>query len=315
MARILTITLNPALDLTVRLRQLELGAVNRSEAVLTQAAGKGLNVAQVLADLGHRLTVSGFLGEDNQPPFTAMFQRRGFADAFVRVPGETRSNIKLAERGGRVSDLNGPGPEADERAQAALFERLDRLAGEHELAVVAGSLPRGVEPEWLGELLRRLRRLGLKVAFDSSGAALREGVKAAPWMIKPNVEELADLCSAPMDDLAAQRQAAERLRQDGVGQVVISQAPRGQLVRRRGCLAGAAAGGGSGQHGGRRRFPAGRHAARAGQRLAGRAGAASGHRHRQPGGNPVRVRHRRSAAPGADRSGRRGAAIGRGGLR
>ncbi|MBF2938005.1 1-phosphofructokinase, partial [Pseudomonas aeruginosa] len=117
MARILTITLNPALDLTVRLRQLELGAVNRSEAVLTQAAGKGLNVAQVLADLGHRLTVSGFLGEDNQPPFTAMFQRRGFADAFVRVPGETRSNIKLAERGGRVSDLNGPGPEADERAQ------------------------------------------------------------------------------------------------------------------------------------------------------------------------------------------------------
>lgn len=107
MARILTITLNPALDLTVRLRQLELGAVNRSEAVLTQAAGKGLNVAQVLADLGHRLTVSGFLGEDNQPPFTAMFQRRGFADAFVRVPGETRSNIKLAERGGRVSDLNG----------------------------------------------------------------------------------------------------------------------------------------------------------------------------------------------------------------
>lgn len=78
--------------------------------MLTQAAGKGLNVAQVLADLGHRLTVSGFLGEDNQPPFTAMFQRRGFADAFVRVPGETRSNIKLAERGGRVSDLNGPGP-------------------------------------------------------------------------------------------------------------------------------------------------------------------------------------------------------------
>ena len=128
MARILTITLNPALDLTVRLRQLELGAVNRSEAVLTQAAGKGLNVAQVLADLGHRLTVSGFLGEDNQPPFTAMFQRRGFADAFVRVPGETRSNIKLAERGGRVSDLNGPGPEADERAQAALLERLDQPA-------------------------------------------------------------------------------------------------------------------------------------------------------------------------------------------
>ena len=91
MARILTITLNPALDLTVRLRQLELGAVNRSEAVLTQAAGKGLNVAQVLADLGHRLTVSGFLGEDNQPPFTAMLNGTRFSVSRTRVSARARA--------------------------------------------------------------------------------------------------------------------------------------------------------------------------------------------------------------------------------
>ncbi len=196
MARILTLTLNPALDLTVRLRELAPGEVNRSEAVLTQAAGKGLNVAQVLADLGHPLTVAGFLGEDNAPPFAALFRRRGFADAFVRVPGETRRNIKMAEGAGRITDLNGPGPAVSGASQqAALLDRLDRLAGELDLAVVAGSLPRGVEPQWLRELLRRLRGLGLKVAFDSSGAALRAGVEAAPWLIKPNVQELADPCS------------------------------------------------------------------------------------------------------------------------
>lgn len=60
MARVLTVTLNPALDLTVQLPSLRLGEVNRSESLQVHAAGKGLNVAQVLADLGHQLTVTGF---------------------------------------------------------------------------------------------------------------------------------------------------------------------------------------------------------------------------------------------------------------
>jgi 1-phosphofructokinase len=97
MAKILTLTLNPALDLTVELAQLAPGQVNRSDEMHTHAAGKGVNVAQVLADLGHQLTVSGFLGEDNLQAFETLFAKRGFVDAFVRVPGETRSNIKLAE--------------------------------------------------------------------------------------------------------------------------------------------------------------------------------------------------------------------------
>lgn len=227
MARILTLTLNPALDLTVRLAHLELGAVNRSEAVLTQAAGKGLNVAQVLADLGHRLTVAGFLGADNPAPFEALFQRRGFTDAFIRVPGETRSNIKLAERSGRISDLNGPGPEVDAAAQDRLLDGLASLAVGQDLAVVAGSLPRGVDPLWLGELLQRLKRLGLRVAFDSSGAALRQGLAAAPWLVKPNAEELAEACGLSATDEQALDDQARRLQAQGIEQLVLSQGAAG----------------------------------------------------------------------------------------
>lgn len=87
MARILTITLNPALDLTVELPTLRLGEVNRGEALHVHAAGKGLNVAQVLADLGHQIRVSGFLGQANSDRFEALFRQRGFDDGFVRVPG------------------------------------------------------------------------------------------------------------------------------------------------------------------------------------------------------------------------------------
>ncbi|BBP79367.1 phosphofructokinase [Pseudomonas sp. Ost2] len=227
MARILTLTLNPALDLTVQLARLEPGQVNRSEAMQTHAAGKGVNVAQVLADLGHQLTVSGFLGEDNQQAFETLFARRGFVDAFVRVPGETRSNIKLAEHDGRITDLNGPGPLVSAEAQQALLDRLEQIAPGHDAVVVAGSLPRGVSPQWLQALLRRLKQLGLKVALDTSGAALQAGLAAGPWLIKPNTDELAEALDSPVTSLLAQSAAATRLRAQGIEHVVVSHGAEG----------------------------------------------------------------------------------------
>ncbi|MFK3798610.1 MULTISPECIES: 1-phosphofructokinase [unclassified Pseudomonas] len=227
MAKILTLTMNPALDLTVQLGPLQVGQVNRSECMLSHAAGKGLNVAQVLADLGHELTVAGFLGVDNQQPFEALFEKRGFVDEFVRVAGETRSNIKLAESSGRITDLNGPGPEVSAQAQQALAARVEQIAGDFDAVVVAGSLPRGVDPQWLKTLLLMLTEKGLKVALDSSGAALRAGLEASPWLIKPNTEELADALDAPIISIAAQAEAAKALHQRGIEHVVISQGSEG----------------------------------------------------------------------------------------
>lgn len=222
MAKILTLTLNPALDLTVELARLEPGQVNRSDGMHAHAAGKGVNVAQVLADLGHTLTVSGFLGEDNAQVFETLFAQRGFVDAFIRVPGETRSNIKLAEQDGRITDLNGPGPMVDEAAQQELLARLEQIAPGHDVVVVAGSLPRGVSPQWLQALILRLKKLGLNVALDTSGEALRVALAAGPWLIKPNTEELADALGCEVVSEAAQAQAAQRLHAQGVEHVVIS---------------------------------------------------------------------------------------------
>ncbi|MBC3232966.1 1-phosphofructokinase [Pseudomonas lurida] len=220
MARILTLTLNPALDLTVRLARLEPGEVNRSETLLTHAAGKGVNVAQVLADLGHELTVGGFLGEGNPQAFEALIAQRGFTDAFIRVPGETRSNIKIAEQDGRVTDINAPGPQVTEQAQNALLEKLAQIAPGFDAVVVAGSLPRGVSPQWFQGLLEQLKRVGVKVALDTSGEALRAGLQAGPWLVKPNTEELAEALGHATD-------AISHLHQQGVEHVVVSDGAAG----------------------------------------------------------------------------------------
>jgi len=220
MARILTLTLNPALDLTVRLARLEPGDVNRSETLLTHAAGKGVNVAQVLADLGHQVSVGGFLGADNPQAFEALIASRQFGNAFIHVPGETRSNIKIAEQHGRVTDINAPGPLVSEHAQNELLKLISAIGGEFDAVVVAGSLPRGVSPQWFQHLLERLKSLGLKVALDTSGEALRAGLKAGPWMVKPNTQELAEALDNAPD-------AIHQLHQQGVEHVVVSDGAAG----------------------------------------------------------------------------------------
>lgn len=220
MARILTLTLNPALDLTVCLPRLETGEVNRSESLLTHAAGKGVNVAQVLADLGHVVSVGGFLGDANPQAFEALIARREFGDAFIRVPGETRSNIKIAEHDGRVTDINAPGPLVSEQAQQDLLKRVAAIGPEFDAVVVAGSLPRGVSPQWFRHLLEELKSLGLKVALDTSGEALRAGLQAGPWLVKPNTEELAEAFDNAPD-------AISRLQQLGVEHVVVSDGAAG----------------------------------------------------------------------------------------
>ena len=227
MAKILTLTLNPALDITIGLGTLRPGQVNRSQTQHSHAAGKGLNVAQVLADLGHSVTVGGFLGRDNLQPFEALIQWRGFADCFVRVPGETRSNIKLVEADGRVTDVNGQGPEVDEAARSALLRQLEQVAPGHDAVVVAGSLPRGISAEWFCQLLERLKALGLKVALDSSGEALRAGLQSVPWLVKPNTEELGEVLGLAVDNPQQQRAAAARLVASGIEHVVVSAGEQG----------------------------------------------------------------------------------------
>ncbi|MGY1919033.1 1-phosphofructokinase [Pseudomonas tolaasii] len=220
MARILCLTLNPALDLTVRLDRLEPGEVNRSETLLTHAAGKGVNVAQVLADLGHLVSVGGFLGNENPQAFEALIARRKFGNAFIRVPGETRSNIKIAERDGRVTDINAPGPLVDEEAQDEMLKLIAIVGPEFDAVVVAGSLPRGVSPQWFQGLVEKIKGLGLKVVLDTSGDALRAGLQAGPWLVKPNTEELAET-------LGNSKDAIHRLHQQGVEHVVVSDGAAG----------------------------------------------------------------------------------------
>ncbi|WP_456269589.1 1-phosphofructokinase [Kushneria sp. AK178] len=222
MSRVLTLTLNPALDLAIRLSVLSPGSVNRSQESSLTPAGKGNNVACVLARHDHRVSVSGFLGRDNQAPFERAFAQWGVEDRFIRVDGETRVNAKLSEADGRVTDINGPGALVDETAMTQLLGDIDARCDEIEAVVISGSLPPGVTPEWLSMLIGRLETQGVPVWLDSSGEALVQGARARPALIKPNEQELAECVGRPLPDEAALLAAARELQRGGIDNVLLS---------------------------------------------------------------------------------------------
>jgi 1-phosphofructokinase len=227
--KVVTVTLNPALDLTGSLSVLHKGNVNLLDTSSLHPAGKGVNVAKVLAELGAEVTVTGLLGVDNQAPFVQLFDSLNITDKFIRVEGATRINVKIVEKSGQVSDLNFPGVTVKEDEIKQLEQTLFTLANSHDVFVIAGSLPQGVSTKQLACWIDILQKMGKKVFFDSSNNALVAGIEAAPYLIKPNDEELSAIVAQTLNTTEEITAAAEKLHRKGCENVVISLGEKGVL--------------------------------------------------------------------------------------
>lgn len=230
MPGIATITLNPAIDQSVAIPGFAAGSVNRVAWEQSDPGGKGVNVASFLADLGCRVAVTGLLGRDNAGVFEQLFSGKAMSDAFVRIPGNNRVNIKIIDEvTPSITDINFPGSAVTPEHLAELARRIDALLADHDCFVISGSVPAGVPAAYCPDLIRRLKMAGKRVLLDSSGEALRAGIAAAPWAIKPNLAELEELVDAPLPDQAAVIHAARALLVRGLACVLVSMGRDGAL--------------------------------------------------------------------------------------
>ncbi|MDV2985308.1 UNVERIFIED_CONTAM: 1-phosphofructokinase [Methylobacteriaceae bacterium AG10] len=232
--RLVTLTLNPAIDQTVTLDALTPGSVHRARSVWADAGGKGVNVACCLADWGLSVAATGVLGQDNAAPFAQLLAAKGIDDRFVWIPGETRTNLKLLDASsGDTTDINLPGLEFGPSTVEAVRAVLADLTGAGDLAVLAGSLPRSLGPDTYARLTAELRRRGARVVLDASGpafaAALAAGRDRLPDVIKPNRHELEEWAGRPLPALADVLDAARALQRGGIALVCVSLGAEGAL--------------------------------------------------------------------------------------
>ena len=201
---IVTLTANPSLDRTVGLTgPLERGRVHRTERSTVDPGGKGINVARVLQ--AATTEVVAVLPANAGDPLLAALDEQGIAHRAVPTSGPTRNNITVAEPDGTTTKLNEPGTPCTGRTLGELHAVLLECAQGAAWTVLSGSLPPGVPESWYADLVGALRGLGCRIAVDTSERpllALAERFPAAaPDVIKPNSDELAQLTGADAHEL------------------------------------------------------------------------------------------------------------------
>ncbi len=228
--KIVTITLNPAIDQTLAIPNFSIEAVNRVEWSQFDPGGKGVNVASFLSQFGLPITVTGWMGRENAEVFETFFEQQHIDNCFVKLPGKTRINLKIIDRlQHQVTDINFPGQTPDLADLDHLYGIVDQLMLDHDWFVLAGSVPRTMPVDIFATLTRRLKSQGKKVILDTSGQSLRQALLANPDIIKPNVAELQEAFGQLLPDRAAVVQAARELLEQGIGCVVVSMGGEGAL--------------------------------------------------------------------------------------
>ncbi|MGW0025841.1 1-phosphofructokinase family hexose kinase [Rhodococcus sp. NPDC003383] len=209
---IVTLTANPSLDRTIALSgPLVRGAVHRTAEVLVDPGGKGINVARVLHAVGH--PVLAILPGNPGDPLLAALETHGIDCLAIETASLARTNTTVAEPDGTTTKLNEPGSAYGPRTRAELRAAVVARAAGADWTVLSGSLPPSVPDDWYADLVCALRATGTRIAVDTSEAPLlalsARFPEAAPDLVKPNSDELAQLTGADSAALEAAAAAGD----------------------------------------------------------------------------------------------------------
>lgn len=227
---IYTLTMNPALDRALTVAELTPDDTARVTEETFYAAGKGIDVSRVIKELGGSSVALGLVGGYDGLHLEGLLLNAGVLSDFTPIGGETRTNILLREASsGRHFAISASGPQVTAAEIGALYEKIRGLR-EPEYVVMSGSLPRGVNVEFYGQVILAARARGAVTIVDADGDALRAAITHAPCLIKPNIHELARLAGRTLEGEAEILAAARELLARGIGEVLVSRGRQGLLL-------------------------------------------------------------------------------------
>lgn len=229
--RLVTVTLNPAIDRVMEIERFAVGKVSTARLVGWYPGGKGINVARVLARLGVRCVATGFLGQAELSMFEEHIERVGEGRAIMQmlvVRGQTRTNLTITDP---VLDsethIREDGFKVYPEDVRRIASKVGMLAREDTVMVFAGSMPPGVSLGDLRSMLHRCADESSRVAVDMN-ETLMAAIREEPlWMVKLNAQELAGFSGMPTSTEAEVAAAAKAVSTQGRGSVEVVIATRG----------------------------------------------------------------------------------------
>lgn len=227
---IYTLTYNPSIDYLIYLDELSIGKLNRMRRETYFYGGKGINVSQVLKELGVDNTALGFVAGFTGWEIENGLQSMGCKTDFVHLPsGHTRINIKIHDI--NETEINAPGPVIDAISMRALYEKLEMI-GKDDTLILAGAVSSQMGNDSFASLLAELPFRDTKIILDTTGESLLNSLAYHPFMIKPNLTELSDLfhedySSSDIDKIVM---AAGQLQKRGARNVIVSLGEDGAVM-------------------------------------------------------------------------------------
>lgn len=224
---VLTVTLNPAIDMNLTVTDWRFDDTNRAVSVRKDSGGKGINVSRVVAEMGGATRALCFLGGHTGREFHDRLRAKGIELKCVRIENETRLNVVITNQTQQKQiKVNQQGPRIN-HAESRRFERLLGRELPHAAFVAfCGSLPPGLPRDTYQRLVERARRRNVRAVLDADGEVLRQGVVGKPFLLKPNRYELERLMGRNLTSQGAVIDAARQLLARGVEVVVVSDADR-----------------------------------------------------------------------------------------
>lgn len=228
---VLSVTLNPALDQTIRVEGIKPHDTNRVLEMATDAGGKGINLSRIVAELGGETVATGFLGGQTGDFIRGVIRCQGVRDEFLTIKGETRTNFNVESGDGPPTTFNARGAEVSAEEWREFVTCFTGLCAGANWVALGGSLPPGLRPDAFAMLGTIAKQAGARLVLDADGEAMREGMAANPDLIKPNVKEAERLLQRP---LAGNRDAIAHAARDLFDQLASGNPAHAAVVISRG---------------------------------------------------------------------------------
>ena len=227
---IVTVTLNAAIDKVLICPDFQSGTINRVEEVIAGAGGKGLNVARIVKKVGGDALIIGYIGGLNGQFIEEELNREKLAHRFVKIKDNSRICYSILGGTKNPTQVHEPAPNISEDEWERL-KQLIRALNTTRIFTLNGSLPRGLSAEAYKELTLFIRKVnpGCKVFLDASGPALKEGIAATPFMVKPNKDEMEELLGISIKSADDQLRAVSTVMEMGVQLVILSLGEEGVI--------------------------------------------------------------------------------------
>ncbi len=228
---LLTTTLNTSVDKCYLLDSpLNIGEVTRVKSALENAGGKGLNAARAIQTFGEEVIATGLVGGNNGQTIVDILNKQHVKHAFTQVKNQTRCSINVIDSNGISTELLEPGEHVSKSEIKEFEHQFLTLLDKVDVATLNGSMPKGFEPEYYKRLITFCNERNIPCFIDTSGKYLIEAIKAKPFFIKPNTDEVAQLLGHKPTSIEEIVESAKVLHSKGIAKVAITLGSQGAIL-------------------------------------------------------------------------------------